>query len=65
MKTKELKRLAQRIAKLESTLEQTSDPEVIRQTQNEIMELSSRISDPEDLFKIDEFVQEILENENS
>ena len=65
MKTKELKRLAQRIAKLESILEQTSDPEVIRQTQNEIMELSSRISDPEDLFKIDEFVQEILENENS
>lgn len=61
MKPKELKRLAQRIASLELIIEQNEDHEKVRKAQNEIMELSGRIKNPDDLFQIDELVQEILE----
>lgn len=65
MKTKELKKLAARIAKLESIIERNEDHESIHKAQNEIMEISSKVKDPEDLFQLDELVQEILEEENS
>ena len=65
MKKKELKQLAARIAKLESIVERNEDSEKVRKAQDEIMSLSNRIEDPEDLFLIDEIVQEILEKENS
>ena len=61
MKPKELKRLAQRIASLELIIEQNEDHEKVRKAQNEIMELSGKIKNPDDLFQIDELVQEILE----
>jgi len=57
--------LAARIAKLESIVERNEDSEKVRKAQDEIMSLSNRIEDPEDLFLIDEIVQEILEKENS
>ncbi len=65
MKTKELKKVAQRIAKLELVIEKSEDQDEIRKAQNEIMDLSGRIGDPEDLFRIDELVQEMLKYEKS
>lgn len=64
MKPKELKKFAERIAKLELIIDsEISDEKAIRKAQQEILELSGRI-DPEDMIEIDEIVQQIL-NENS
>lgn len=65
MKTKELKKLAARIAKLESIIERNEDQDKVKKAQDEIMDISGRINDVEDLFRIDELVQEMLEEKNS
>lgn len=65
MKTKELKKLAARIAKLESIIERNEDQDKVKKAQDEIMDISGRIDDVEDLFRIDELVQEMLEEKNS
>ena len=60
MKNKELKKLAERIAKLELIVEANEDPAAVKKAKNEIMELSGKIDDPEDMFRIDELIQEIF-----
>lgn len=61
MKKKELKQFAEKIAKYELIIEQSEDHDEIRQAQEQIMVLSGRVKNLEDLFEIDELVQEILE----
>lgn len=64
MKPKELKKFAERIAKLELIIDSNvADEKAIRKAREEILELSGRI-DPEDMIEIDEIVQQIL-NEKS
>lgn len=64
MKKKELKNLAQRIAKQERIVQTSADPTEIKRAQEEILKLSSSVTNFEDIFAIDELVQEIL-SENS
>ena len=61
MKRKELKNLAQKIAKFERIVQTSDDPAEIRKAQQEIMVLSSKVQNMEDIIAIDELVQEILE----
>ena len=64
MKKKELKNLAQKIAKQERIVQNSADPIEIKRAQEEILRLSSSVTNFEDIFAIDELVQEIL-SENS
>ena len=61
MKKKELKNLAQKIAKAEMIVQTSDDPKVISKAELEIMDLSGRVDTIEDMVIIDEMVQEILE----
>lgn len=65
MKKKELKQFAEKIAKYELIIEQSEDHDEIRYAQEQIMILSGRVKDLEDLFEIDELVQEILEKKKN
>ena len=57
MKRKELKRLAEKIARNELILQdETSDKEAKRRAENEILELSGHVSSLEDMMVIDELV---------
>jgi hypothetical protein len=60
MKAKELRKLAQQMANLELIIERSDDTEEVRKAQNEIIHLSGKL-DPEDMFEIDELIQNILE----
>lgn len=64
MKKKELKNLAQKIAKAELII-QSSDSSMAERAkaEQEIMRLSSHVDKLEDMIVIDEMVQEILEKE--
>lgn len=60
MKNKELKNLAQKIAKCEMIIQEGGDEGEILRAQEEIMKLSSHIKNFEDIVIIDEMVQDIL-----
>ena len=62
MKKKELKNLAEKIAKQEYVIQTSDDNDEIQAAQNEIMRLTSRVRDFQDLDVIDEMIQEILSN---
>ena len=62
MKQKEIKNLASKIAKYEKIIQSTQDAKEKRKAEEEIMKLSSSISNVEDMLQIDELVQDILEN---
>ena len=59
MKKKELQKLAKEIANLE-TIIQTGSSSEVEMAKDKMITLSGKIG-PEDMFKIDELVQEILE----
>ena len=61
MKRKELKILAQRMAKLEYIVQISDDKKAVHKAQEEIMELTSKVDSMEDIFALDEMVIEILE----
>lgn len=61
MKRKELKNLAQKIAKLEKIVQTSENEKEKKRAQDEIMHLSGNITNYEDIFLIDELVQEFLE----
>ena len=61
MKQKEIKNLAQKIAKYERIIQTSDDKKQIRQAEQEIMKLSSSVSSLEDMTAIDELVMEMLE----
>ena len=64
MKRKEIKNLAQKIAKYERII-QMSDKKIKAQAEEEIMKVSSSIHSLEDMMAIDELVLELLNEENS
>ena len=61
MKQKEIKNLAQKIAKYERIVQTSDDNKVVRQAQEKIMELKSSVTSFEDMVAIDEYVMELLE----
>ena len=61
MKQKEIKNLAQKIAKYECIIQTSDDKKLVRQAEEEIMKLSSSVSSLEDMVAIDELVMEMLE----
>ena len=61
MKKKELKNLAEKIAKCEYVIQNSKDDIAIQAAQAEIMRLSSRVHDFQDLDIIDEMVQDLLQ----
>ena len=60
MKKKELKNLAEKIAKCEHIIQTSKNEKKVQDAQNEIMRLASRVHDFQDIDLIDEMVQEIL-----
>lgn len=60
MKKKELKNLAEKIAKCEYVIQNSDDNVAIQAAQEEIMRLSSRVHDFQDIDTIDEMVQDLL-----
>ena len=60
MKRKELKNLAEKIAKQEYIIQTSNDNAVVQAAQEEIMRLSSRVHDFQDIDLIDEMVQDLL-----
>ena len=65
MKRKELKTLAKRIAALELVIQENEDSRAVKNAKNEIMDLSGKVDDPEDIFYLDELVQQILDKEKN
>ena len=61
MKQKEIKNLAQKIAKYERIIQTSDDKKLVRQTQEKIMELTSSVTSLDDMVAIDEVVMELLE----
>ena len=61
MKRKELKNLAQKIAKCEKIIQTSDDIKEKAKAEQEIMRISSNVADLDDLLIIDELVMEILE----
>lgn len=60
MKTRELKQLAEAIAKAELTLRENKDEQEVRKAKRDILLLSKRITSLEDMLRIDDMVQNIL-----
>jgi len=65
MKKKEIKNLAQKIAKYERIIQTSDDKKAIAQAEEEIMKVSSSVHSLEDMMAIDELVLELLNEENS
>ena len=61
MKKKEIKNLAQKIAKYERIIQSSDDKKLVHQAEKEIMRLSSSVDSLEDMVAIDELVMELLE----
>ena len=60
MKKKELKNLAEKIAKCEYVIENSEDDTTKQAAQIEIMRLTSKVHDFQDLDQLDELIQDIL-----
>ena len=63
MKSKELKKLANEIIKLEQVIEKNNDADVVKRAKNRIMKISGNL-DPEDMFRIDEIIQEQMQKKD-
>ena len=61
MKKKELKSLAQKIARYERIVQSNDNEKLKRQAEQEIMKLCSCVDSLEDMAAIDELVMEMLE----
>ena len=61
MKQKEIKNLAQKIAKYERIVQTSDDKKTVRQAQEKIMELTSSVTSLDDMVAIDEAVMELLQ----
>lgn len=62
MKKKELKMLAQKIAKYEKIIQTSDDNKEIRSAQEEIMKITKSVNNLEDMVAIDEIVMTLLDN---
>lgn len=65
MKAKELKKLAQQIAKFEQIIEANQDEKAVKNAKNQIMTLSGKIQSLDDMAQLDEMIQDILKEKNS
>ena len=63
MKQKELKKLANEIVTLERIIDANEDIKAVSKAKNRIMEISRHI-DPIDMIRIDEIVQEQMQNQS-
>lgn len=63
MTKKELKKLAKELARLERVIKTTEDNEVRYRAEQEIMTLTNKVEDLEDMVMIDEMVMTLLEQE--
>lgn len=63
MKTKELKKLAKEIVALEQVIEADEDKTAVNKAKNRILEISGNL-DVEDMLRIDELVQEQIQNQS-
>ncbi len=61
MKRKELKNLAEKIAKCEYIVDNSNDSKAVSAAQQEIMRLTSKVHDFQDLDQLDELVQDYLQ----
>ena len=64
MNVKEIKKIAKKIVEQELIIQNTADPHERRQAQNEIMRITNSVRNEEDLFIIDEYIQEFLSEKN-
>lgn len=64
MKKKDLISLAKKIASEELKIRKSTDKKEINDAQNKIIKLSSQITNPEDLFILDELIQELIASES-
>ena len=64
MKKKELKNLAQKIAKAELIIQTSDDPKAVKRAEQEIMSLSGQVDNLEDMVIIDELVQDLLDKKS-
>ena len=62
MTKRELRKLAKRIADLEKVIQANENQEKVTKAQRKIYNLSSKINDPEDMFLLDELIQQELES---
>lgn len=62
MKKKELKMLAQKIAKYEKIIQTSDDNKEIRKAQEEIMKITKSVNNLDDMVAIDEIVMTLLDN---
>lgn len=62
MKKKELKMLAQKIAKYEKIIQTSDDNKEVRNAQEEIMKITKSVNNLEDMVAIDEIVMTLLDN---
>ena len=60
MKKKDLISLAKKIASEELKIRKSTDKKEINDAQNKIIKLSSQITNQEDLFLLDELIQELI-----
>ena len=65
MKKRELKKLAQKMAQLELIASGEEEEGNSQKAQQKIIELTGKIDDPEDLFYLDELIQDILRDKKS
>lgn len=64
MTKKELKRIAKSIVKYELIIENETDKKKIQQAQNEIIRLTSQVTNLDDMEAIDEMVMDMLKEKN-
>lgn len=62
MKTKELKKIAQKIAKFEKIIQENKNSVEVSNAKEEIMILMSQIDSMEDAMQLDELVINMLDN---
>lgn len=60
MKKSEIKNLAEKIARAERTIQESSDKYAIANAEQEILRLSERVETLEDLMLLDDLIQEKL-----
>lgn len=65
MTKKELKNLAKKIASAEISLSKTEDSAKQDQLKGQIMKLTSQVADIEDLWILDELIQDEINKKNS
>lgn len=60
MKRKELKNLAKKIAEAETLVQTSTDTEAVNQAKNHLFELCGKVKTPDEIFLLDELIQEFL-----